>query len=914
MAVEQVQIQLTAQDDASSVIQAMAESLKASTISFADLDKQATLTTAGIQAYWAATNQTAASQAMFDKIKQDTAAYNEQAAAVEKLVSDLNTYFKENTATMIGGSGVSTQTPAKIDADNSSVASNSQEVSSLNEVNTAVANTDKTWGEYIHSIQVVSDYQRDFNASLAELNPALDQEAVAEETSTEATNNNSTAHSNLAGNLIKSTLAAFGIVNVLMQTVQFIKSCTTEAIQYQSSLMGLAGIANNVGWSHTELNDTLKKLTSDGLTSAAEAADYLRISMEGSRVNEQQLIDEHHALEEMTVGVTNATGDFGDTVNKMAKALTAARGQGDVQIEGMGRYSDVIKAGEQATGLSMNATDSNGKALIEYNAIMIAAQKSLGNLTEYQKSNIGQITEAKAGFENLKLTIGNSFVPVLVDLAKAFNQNTSLGTDMTQTLRGVGVAAEAVVGFVEWLVEGIVTLVNVASAAGQGHWADAQAAWQEGGAKMTAVEQNTAKTITDIWSGASDQMAQDVIKSYAGVNNAALTTTNALQTLKDDMAKEETAYADTMAKNKTSFDDSLNTMIKAHQDKTKSLQKDLDDENASYTAANAKRLEDFNTTMAAIELSNSRSLRDNAENVDAENESYADKKSKLQDEIQKEEQKGSYIMGVWNSTADADKLASYRTELAQEEDAHQDSLTKLAQDLSDEQQDYQISVDNKKTTYDEDTASAKAAHDQKVADTQAELDAEKAILNAHVAEVAAVQDKAVVDDITRLENSYAEQKAAADADHKQKLVDFAKRGAELGTTEGIAEGTAYEEAVNEIKNGGTANSSKINKTVSSAITSYSQMASYPNSSPIQYASGGIIPGNIGEPVPIIAHGGERITPTNGVDVNSGGGSGLNITFTGAVSMNSDQDIQTLADKIIRQIGRRDELSRLGVGY
>jgi tape measure domain-containing protein len=80
--------------------------------------------------------------------------------------------------------------------------------------------------------------------------------------------------------------------------------------------------------------------------------------------------------------------------------------------------------------------------------------------------------------------------------------------------------------------------------------------------------------------------------------------------------------------------------------------------------------------------------------------------------------------------------------------------------------------------------------------------------------------------------------------------------------------------------------------------------------------GGFIPGSFDQAVPAILHGGERIIPRNGVDVNpapSGGGSGMSINFSGPVYMDSDDRVSELADKIIRVIGRQNELAGKGIG-
>ena len=79
--------------------------------------------------------------------------------------------------------------------------------------------------------------------------------------------------------------------------------------------------------------------------------------------------------------------------------------------------------------------------------------------------------------------------------------------------------------------------------------------------------------------------------------------------------------------------------------------------------------------------------------------------------------------------------------------------------------------------------------------------------------------------------------------------------------------------------------------------------------------GGIVPGPIGQPVPMIAHGGERITPRTGVDSSggsSGGGGGISISFNGPVNMDSTQRVDELVSMVEKRLGRQNELARFGV--
>jgi len=79
-----------------------------------------------------------------------------------------------------------------------------------------------------------------------------------------------------------------------------------------------------------------------------------------------------------------------------------------------------------------------------------------------------------------------------------------------------------------------------------------------------------------------------------------------------------------------------------------------------------------------------------------------------------------------------------------------------------------------------------------------------------------------------------------------------------------------------------------------------------------YQHGGIVPGPIGSPMPVIAHGGERIVPRSGVE-GGGGGGGITINITGSFVIDDDSRIQQLADTISKMLGRQNELYKYGVG-
>lgn len=81
-----------------------------------------------------------------------------------------------------------------------------------------------------------------------------------------------------------------------------------------------------------------------------------------------------------------------------------------------------------------------------------------------------------------------------------------------------------------------------------------------------------------------------------------------------------------------------------------------------------------------------------------------------------------------------------------------------------------------------------------------------------------------------------------------------------------------------------------------------------------FQHGGFVPGAGHQAVPAILHGGERIIPRTGTDVNPSGGGGASVTinFTGPVSMDSKDRVDELAKRIINIMGRQNEIAAKGL--
>jgi len=80
-----------------------------------------------------------------------------------------------------------------------------------------------------------------------------------------------------------------------------------------------------------------------------------------------------------------------------------------------------------------------------------------------------------------------------------------------------------------------------------------------------------------------------------------------------------------------------------------------------------------------------------------------------------------------------------------------------------------------------------------------------------------------------------------------------------------------------------------------------------------YQHGGFISGPVNQAVPAILHGGERVVPRTGVDVNSGGSGGaVSINISGNFQLDSDSRMQSFADMVIDKLNRQNELASRGV--
>jgi len=418
-----------------------------------------------------------------------------------------------------------------------------------------------------------------------------------------------------------------------------------------------------------------------------------------------------------------------------------------------------------------------------------------------------------------------------------------------------------------------------------------------------AMEDETATYLRELAkrNEAFQQSLDDMIRSHLDKKNQ----------LMQQIADENSNFQDAMDQEKQSFADTMESMVSAHQDKVDSINEQIQDEKDTFEQAMQSELDTFNQTMSNMQDAHDQKVETLTRQMDKERQvgneandaKYLDLKQALDDE------NTAYAKQVQQQQAQEDKkLADMKT-------ADQEKLTQFQSELDKEQEAYQDSVDKATQAEAQKTQKLQEQHDKQIANYQDQLNQENALLNAHQSEVAQAEKDANDDEITRLEKTHAQENADALAQHLQKMKDIPAQQADEGTAgataltnswvplyqkmlntmytaqqeadikqEMEAEDTGKTQGQNYVEGFINGISNKINDiskathipagVVISALGPIAQIAA--GLSGIFKQAGGVVPGPIGAPVPIVAHGGEYVTPAGqsprGMNGQGGGGS------------------------------------------
>jgi hypothetical protein len=234
----------------------------------------------------------------------------------------------------------------------------------------------------------------------------------------------------------------------------------------------------------------------------------------------------------------------------------------------------------------------------------------------------------------------------------------------------------------------------------------------------------------------------EAMKSHTDATNAntAATTTNAAKTLELTDAQKKLneqlrTIQENIQKESRNFTESLEQMVKAHQDKIGSLKDQMEQENQTFAETAADK--DKKNTEALAKMT-----KDHGKKVD-----------NIKDQLDQETAKD------W--LANQDKVKSLQDALAQEN------------------ADYADATAAHNAQYQEDVENARKQHDKKNAAFQKQLDEENAFMTKHATDLQGIRAADAQDEYQKLRQSHDDAVAAAN-DQRDKILANSK-----ATTDGI---------------------------------------------------------------------------------------------------------------------------------
>lgn len=678
---------------------------------------------------------------------------------------------------------------------------------------------------------------------------------------------------------VTKAAAVFGLAVGASAFVQGLKGAVGASIELENSLIGLSTVANAFGQDADKAKDAAKSLAKDGLMSVRESAEGLK-NLLATGFSLPEAINLMHGFKDAAAFNRQGTLEFGQAI---VGATQGIKNQNSIMVDNVGitkNLSNILKeAGLSQNDLSNVTSDAAVRQKL-YNGLLKEAAVFQGDAGKLAETTSGKLSQLKTQTFMLAAAIGDALSPAVGWVADELTQALGpaivwLGNHSLE-LKAVVIALAGSFMILGQIVVGVAMTIGNALV---GNFSKARDSFYEMVGNIGTSFTKTQNKIQDVAVKSMDRQTDVARKGYASQSKAHDEKTEKIM---KDLEEETRKFNEEMDKRAKKFKESLADLIRAHLDKKKDLEKDIKEENEDY----AQQLSDRQ--------------KDAAERLEEMKSDHQDKVDDIMAQIDEETAKGD--------EADQKKLTSLQLQLEKENVEYEKQKLKVETDLT------------------EATERMKKEHEKRLADYQASLDEENAILNKHKDDVAAVKDQAKEDDISRMKRQFAEENEAATKEHERRMVEIAERGKSLGDTEGagIAGGLGGrageiegigasmgknfgDNMVQGVSDGAKKAGEKmvsdfINAIKSKAMSFVNSVAAKGGFGPAGqlfegikwvadnlknipgFAEGGTVPGAIGDPRLVLAHGGEVITPPGKLaSANPLGGSMiLQFDFSGAL--------------------------------
>lgn len=524
-----------------------------------------------------------------------------------------------------------------------------------------------------------------------------------------AVDQNTGSVTKMAGAVAVGQAAYSAFTQIIRVGTSFLQDSVRAANQYQNALLGLGAIARAFGHDQDAATEAAKRLASDGLLTVRDSATGLK-NLLASGFNLEESITLMERFKDTASFNRQAALSFGDAVRSATEGI---KNGNSILVDNAGvtkNLSIILKEAGKSQQDVMNVQSDASVRQALYNGLLRETAPMLGNAAQLSETYAGAQARASAQVEIFKQNLGTVVQLVTGSLLQGFS---SLIGNNQQLITSLGAAAVGAIGF--------------AGALGLAVWAIRRFTL----ASIIAAATNplvALLTVLSVLFGAVLYNAMNRLQDQAEESNEALLdmgdgmsneipkgaaqSTKAMEDLREKLAEID----DQIKKNKRDFREQLAEMIKSHQQKASDLQKQLNDENSAYNTSNAEKTADFKTS---------------------------------QDEMRAEHEKR--VGGI---------QAQIRKEMILYGNANSFRMRDLQKTLAEENAAYALQSSKREAEHRAEVGKDRLEHDQKVAQLNADLAAEKALLNKHSASVRAIRNVTLLDEISKLKRSHSEQQAS----------------------------------------------------------------------------------------------------------------------------------------------------------
>lgn len=217
---------------------------------------------------------------------------------------------------------------------------------------------------------------------------------------------------NAWGGALNRLIVLMGSLFSAGKIYSFLKESVTAAGDMESALYGLATMAKNTGNSFENAQKFITEYTKDGLVTISDAVTAYK-TLISAQYTEQQTKDIMNAFKD-----TAAFGrQSGKTISQAVKeASEGIKNQNSVMTDNAGvtkNLSVMYKEYAASIGTTEGKLTEAQKRMAIYEGMLKEAQLSQGNAAIAADTFNGRLSKLGATFYNLKIAIGNVFLPVL---------------------------------------------------------------------------------------------------------------------------------------------------------------------------------------------------------------------------------------------------------------------------------------------------------------------------------------------------------------------------------------------------------------------------------------------------------------------------------------------------------------------